>query len=94
MENCRKQAQLQSNRLVLLKLKQAQYHLQQATNIFQSDPLNLEVMKKSQQTQNLLKEACDLIAKNHLDHCVAVLIKKGEIGNAAKEIKRLHKYNF
>lgn len=94
MENCRKQAQLQSNRIILLKFKQAQYRLQQAISIFQSNPTNLEVMKQSQQTQDLLKEACDLIAENHLNHCVAVLIKNGEVERATKEIKRLHKYNF
>lgn len=94
MENCRKQARLQSNRIVLIKLKQAQHCLQQVISTFQSDPISFEVMKQSQRTQNLLKEVCNLIAKNHLDHCVAVLIKKGEIENATKEIKRLHKYNF
>ncbi|MCL5070919.1 MAG: hypothetical protein M1308_08500, partial [Actinobacteria bacterium] len=82
MENCQKQARLQSNRIILLKLKQAQHCLQQVINIFQSDPINLEVMKRSQRTQDLLKEVCDLIASNHLNHCVAVLIKKGEIENA------------
>lgn len=95
MENCGKQAQLQSNRLVLLKLKQAQYRLQQIINIFQQgDQSNLEAIKQSQRVQCLLNEVCNLVAKNHVNHCVADLMKKGEIGNATEEIKRLHKYSF
>lgn len=95
MENCRNQPQLQSSRLVLLKLKQALYHLQQAINVFQQDhPSNLEVIKQSQQTQGFLDEACDLLVRYHLNSYVADLIKKGEIENATKEIKHLHRYKF
>lgn len=83
-----------SNQLVLSKLRQAQHCLQKVINIFQSGSSSLEVIKQSQRTQGLLKEANSLMAKDHLNICVADFIKKGKIENATKEIKRLHRYNF
>lgn len=83
-----------SNQLVLSKLRQAQYYLQQTINVFQDNSSSLEVIKQSKLVQDLLRKADNLIAKEHLENCVADLIKKGEVENVTKEIRRLNRYKF
>ncbi|OGH11792.1 MAG: hypothetical protein A2857_04860 [Candidatus Levybacteria bacterium RIFCSPHIGHO2_01_FULL_36_15] len=79
---------------VLLKIKFAQSHVQQAIIMFQEDTCNLKAVQKSRKAQDVLKETGRLIFCHHLNACVVDLIKKGQIDNAGIEIKRLYRYNF
>lgn len=79
---------------VVLKLRLAQKYLEQAIATCQKDPLSLTVIEQSQKAQALLNEANDLMAGNHLDDCIANLIRKGQMNKAEIEVKRLSKYNL
>ncbi len=79
---------------VVLKLQLAQKCIEQAIAISQKYPLSLLVIEQSQKAQILLEEANGLMAGDHLENCIAVLIRKGQMNKAEIEIKRLGKYNL
>lgn len=73
----------------VVKLKQAQKLLSNAIISFQDNLSDFDVIKQSQEAQDLLKEVDYLIATHHINKCVADLFKKGEISKAREEIKKL-----
>jgi CsoR family transcriptional regulator, copper-sensing transcriptional repressor len=68
------------------RLKIVRGHLEKVIKMVEEDAYCIDVIHQSQAVQNALKEVDDLVLENHLVHCAADAIKKGNSKEAITEV--------